>query len=103
MGSCFSIFVFGGEGKGKIVLVLSYWYTDLDTVIASGNLAVLHLNIGRGMGELALRILARTFVALEFATHLQLQPARVLAIEQAVHINNVGHCSGNSSVLYSIQ
>jgi len=65
--------------------------TDLDAVVAGGDLAVLDLHVGRGMGELALGVLARAFVALELATDLQLQPARVLAVEQAVHIDNVGH------------
>lgn len=63
----------------------------LDAVVAGGDLAVLDLHIGGGMGELALGVLARTFVALKFATDLQLQPARVLAVQQAVHIDNVGH------------
>lgn len=65
--------------------------TDLDAVVAGGDLAVLDLHIGGGMGELALGVLARAFVALKFATDLQLQPARVLAVQQAVHIDNVGH------------
>ena len=59
----------------------------LDAVVAGGDLAVLDLHVGRGMGELAFGVLARAFVALELATDLQLQPARILAVEQAVHID----------------
>lgn len=49
--------------------------TDLDAVVTGGDLAVLHFHVGRGMGELALGVLARTFVALKLPTDLQLQPA----------------------------
>lgn len=63
----------------------------LNAIVAGGNAAVLHLHVGRRMGELAVGVRARAFVALILAAHLQLQPARVLAAEQSVHVHHGSH------------
>lgn len=69
----------GGETRKK---------THLDTVVAGCDSSILHLNIGRGMCELAFGVRAGALVPLELAAHLQLQPARVLAVQQAVHVHH---------------
>lgn len=62
----------------------------LDAVVAGGDAAVLHLDVGGRVRELALGVGPRALVALELAAHLELQPARVLAVEQVVHVDH-GH------------
>ena len=62
--------------------------TDLNTVVAGGDPAVLHLHVGGGVGELALRVRPRTFLALELTTHLQLQPTTVLLVQHGVHVQH---------------
>lgn len=63
----------------------------LDTVVTSSDATVLNLDSRRGVGELALGVRSGTLVTLEFAAHFQLQPARVLAIQEAVHVHHGGH------------
>lgn len=53
----------------------------LDTVVAGGHPSVLHLDVSRRMGELALRVGPGALVALELPANLQLQPPRVLAVQ----------------------
>lgn len=53
----------------------------LDTVVAGGDPSVLHLDVGRRMSELALRVGPGALVALKLSANLELEPPRVLAIE----------------------
>jgi len=57
----------------------------LYAVVAGGDAAVVHLYVWRRMRELALVVAARALVALELPAHLELQPARVLHVEDVVH------------------
>ncbi len=66
-----------------IILVPSY----LNTVVARGDASVLNLDVFRRVGELALVVGAGTFVSLELATDLELQPARVLLVQQRAHVD----------------
>lgn len=60
--------------------------TYLNAVVAGGDLAVLHLDVVRRMCELALMVGPRALASLELATHLQLQPTRVLLVEEGAHV-----------------
>uniref|UniRef100_A0A2M4D8V7 Uncharacterized protein n=1 Tax=Anopheles darlingi TaxID=43151 RepID=A0A2M4D8V7_ANODA len=65
--------------------VFTRWFltiaTTLNTVVARGHASVLYFDVGRWMGELALGVRAGAFVALVLPANLQLQPARILAIQ----------------------
>jgi len=73
----------------------------LNTVIAGGHPAVLHLHVGRRVGELALAVRAGALLPLELPAHLQLEPPGVLLVEQrgdvehgedlGVDVGGVGH------------
>ena len=54
--------------------------TDLDGVEAARDAAVLHLDVGRRVRELALGVGPRALVARELATHFERQPARVFHV-----------------------
>lgn len=60
--------------------------TYLDTVVAGRNTSILYLHGGRRMCEFAFGVRARALIPLEFAAHLELQPARVLAVQEVIHI-----------------
>ena len=47
----------------------------LDGIVAGDDTSVLHFDVGRRMGELALAVRARALAALKLAAHLQLQPS----------------------------
>lgn len=68
----------------------------LDAVVAGSDAAVLHLHVGRGVRELALSVRARALVPLELPAHFQLQPARVLPVQQVVHVDH-GHAGGGGA------
>lgn len=70
---------------------LNIWQTYLDTVVASSDSPVLHLDGGRRVSEFALGVGPGALVALEFAAHFQLQPARVLSVEETIHVDHGGH------------
>lgn len=67
--------------------------THLNTVVARRDASILHLHVGRRVGELALGVRPGALVALELAAHLQLQPAGVLAVQQVGHVHHGGHTS----------
>jgi len=84
----------------------------LNTIVAGGHPPVLHLNVGRWVSKLALRVRSRALLPLELPAHLQLQPARVLLVQQRrhvehgqhlrVHVGGVGHrrvCCHREAVL----
>lgn len=62
------------------------WY--LDTVVAGSDAAVLDLDVGGRVRELALRVGSGALVALELPADLELEPSRVLAVEQIVHVHH---------------
>lgn len=74
---------------GRLLTVTS----TLDRVVASGDASVLDLDVGRRVSELALRVRPRALVPLELAAHLQLEPARILDVEEVVDVHHchVGH------------
>lgn len=49
--------------------------THLDAVVAGGDSSILHLDVGRGMRELALGVGPRALIPLEFTAHFELEPA----------------------------
>lgn len=61
--------------------------THLDAVVAGCDASVLHLDVGRRMCEFAFGIRAGALIPLELAANLQLQPARVFAIQEVIHIH----------------
>lgn len=69
------------KNKNKCNNVNLYNQTHLNAVVARGHPPILHLNIGRRMGEFAVRVRPCALVALELSTHFQLQPARILAAQ----------------------
>lgn len=73
----------------RITLKADESTTYLNAVVAGGDASILHLDVGGRVSELALGVRARALVALELAAHLELQPARVLAVQQGVHVD---HC-----------
>lgn len=68
--------------------------THLDRVVACGHASVLYFDIGGRMCEFTLGVRPGALVALELAAHLQLQPARVLAVQQVVDVDD-GHGPGS--------
>ena len=62
----------------------------LNTVIAGCYSSVLNLNIGWGMGKLALSVASSALLSLELPTHLKLEPPGVLLVEQRGHVDH-GH------------
>lgn len=79
------------------VKVFAWWFLSitpsLNAVVASSDTSILHLHICRRMSKLALGVRTGAFVTLELPAHLQLQPTRVLAIEERVHVYH-GHPRG---------
>lgn len=59
----------------------NFEHTYLNTVVARGHASVLNFDVCRRMCELALGVRAGTFVALVLPAYLQLQPARILAVQ----------------------
>lgn len=76
----------------------------LNTVVAGSDPAVLDLHVSWRVRELALRVAPCALLSLELATHLELEPPRVLLIEQVVDVEHgesvggqvggVGHSRG---------
>ena len=66
----------------------------LDAIVAGSDASILHLDVGRRMRELAFGVWPGAFVPLELPAYLQLEPARVLAVQQVVHVDHghVGAC-----------
>lgn len=60
--------------------------STLDAIVAGRHTAILHLDIGRRMSKLALVVGPGALVPLELAAHLQLQPSRVLLIDEITHV-----------------
>lgn len=60
----------------------------LNAVVAGGDSAVLHFDVGRGMGEFALGVWPGALVPLKLPTDLELEPARVLPIQQVIHVHH---------------
>ena len=73
----------------------------LNTVIAGGDPPILHLHIERRVGELALGVGTRALLALELAADLQLQPPRVLLVEQRAHVEH-GDGGGAGGPAYGV-
>jgi len=77
------------------VEILARWLltvaSPLNTIVAGGDPPVLHLHVGGRVGELALAIRSRALLSLELAANLQLQPARVLLVEQRRHVEHGQH------------
>lgn len=65
-----------------------YENSYLNTVVASCDPAILDLDVGWRVCEFTLGIRPRTFVPLEFPTDFELQPSRIFAIYEVVHINH---------------
>jgi len=63
----------------------------LNTIVAGGHPAVLHLYVGRWVSKLALAIRSCALLTLELAANLQLQPARVLLVQQGGHVEHGEH------------
>lgn len=62
--------------------------SPLNTVIASRYPPILNFNIGRWVCEFTLSIRSGALLSLELSTHLQLQPARVLLVEECAHVEH---------------
>jgi len=60
----------------------------LNTVIASSYPPVLNFNVGWWVCKFALRIRASALLALELPAHLELQPARVLLVQEGAHVKH---------------
>lgn len=43
------------------------------------------------MSELAFGVRSRALIPLELPAHFELQPARVFAVEEAIHVHHGGH------------
>ena len=59
----------------------------LDGIVAGDDTSILHLDVGRRMGEFALAVRARALAALKLAAHLQLQPPRVFNVKHVIQID----------------
>lgn len=80
-----------------IAAFIMEWFINfvayLDAVVTGCDTSVLHLHVGRRMCEFAFGVRAGALIPLEFAAYLQLQPARVLAVQEVIHIHvdDCGH------------
>lgn len=74
--------------------VLVFWGSTgqksayLNTIVAGRDTAVLHLDVGRGMCEFTLGIGPGALVPLELPANFQLEPARVLPVQQIIHVDH---------------
>lgn len=66
---------------------------SLDRVITCSNSSILNFDVRRWMCELAFSIWSGAFIALELSTHLELEPTRVLHIEEIIDVDHchIGH------------
>lgn len=72
--------------QGNFSALLSY----LNTVIAGCHPTVLDLDVGGRMGELAVGVGPCALLPLVLPAHLELQPARVLLVQEGRHVEH-GH------------
>jgi len=72
--------------------ILAGWFlsvtASLNTVVAGGDPPVLDLDVGRRVGELAVRVGAAALLPLVLAAHLELEPAGVLLVEEGRHVEH---------------
>lgn len=76
----------------EVKMSLSY----LNTVVARGDFSILHLDVVRRVRELALAVRPAALVPLELSTHLQLQPPRVLLVQQRADVEQRALAAGSA-------